>query len=185
MWEEVFLPGTDATSSKWAVWRTWGLSGHFFPLRQSILSPFSLAKRRSSTPQFYLKEMKWEPCGWFNKWNKVYQFPTFLWSFVLTTANYRPDKLFLGRINWHIFKGKCYYQRNKKWSETAVMFLNLGLPSIKVALGTFRFTVNPGREQDIKMTSQPGAPKATYCFKKDSHSQAHCEIMRPMCLILY
>lgn len=65
------------------------------------------------------------------------------------------------------------------------MLLNLGLPFIKVALSMFRFTVNPGREQDIKMASQPVVPKATNYFKKYSHSQAHSEIMRPLCLILY
>lgn len=64
------------------------------------------------------------------------------------------------------------------------MFLTLGLLFMKVALGTFRLPVNPGREPSSKMTSQPGASKATYWFKKRSLAQSRDEITRPMCLMI-
>lgn len=82
-------------------------------------------------------------------------------------------------------KGSVTIKGIKNDLKLAMMFLTLGLLFMKVALGTFRLLVNPGREQSSKMTSRPGAPKATYWFKKCSLAQAHNEITRLMCLILY
>lgn len=44
-------------------------------------------------------------------------------------------------------KGSVTIKRIKNDLKLAVMFLNLGLLFMKVALGTVRLPVNPGREQ--------------------------------------